>query len=112
MNKDKQKKLESIAHKVISSYFAEYLKEIESDFWLINIVKIKISSDLSYLDIFVSSFKNSDILCKTLANYAQDITKALNKEIKIYKMPKVRFRYDNSWEISQNIIQTINNLQN
>ena len=70
----------------------------------------KIPSVKSYLDVFVSSFKNKDILCKTLAWYARPITKAINKEIKIYKMPKLRFRYDESWEISQNIINTINNL--
>lgn len=110
MNNQKMKKLESILLSLISNFIIDELKDIESDFWLININWVKLSTDLSYLDVLVSSFKNTDILTKTLALYAKDIERKIYKKIEIRKLPKIRFRYDQSWEISQNIVNKINNL--
>lgn len=110
MNKERLKKLESIAWNLVSQFLLNEIREIEEDFWLINISGVKISSDLSYLDIFVSSFKNWELLTKTLAKYAPEITKQLHKALSIRKLPRIRFRYDESWEISSDIIETINNL--
>ena len=110
MNSDKLKKLESISQKIISEFFIEELRELDIDFWLINIAWVKISSDLSYLDISISSFKNQDILTKTIAKYAPEMNRKLHKKLSIRKMPKIRLKYDESWEISQDILKTINNL--
>ena len=110
MNQERLKKLESISARIISEFFIEELREVESDFWLINIAQVEISSDLSYLDIHVSSFQNQDILTKTLAKYAPEMNRKLHKKLSLRKMPKIRFRYDESWEISSEIIGTINNL--
>jgi ribosome-binding factor A len=55
--------------------------------------------------------KNSDRLCKTLANYAQDIKEEINKNITLRKTPIVRFRYDESIEKSTNLINKINELE-
>jgi len=110
MNQEKLKKLESISGRIISEFFIEELREIEEDFWLINIAQVKISTDLSYLDVYVSSFNNPEILTKTLATYAPEMNRKLHKQLSIRKMPKIRFRYDESWEISQEVLNTINNL--
>ena len=108
MNGEKLKKLESISQKIVSEFFIEELREL--DFWLISIAWVQISSDLSYLDIFVSSFNNKKTLTKTLAKYAPEMNRKLHKKLSIRKMPKIRFRYDESWEISSEILWTINNL--
>jgi len=110
MNGEKLKKLESISQRIISEFFIEELRELDINFWLISIAWITISSDLSYLDINVSSFKNQELLTKTLAKYAPEMNRKLHKKLSIRKMPKIRFRYDESWEISQDILKTINNL--
>ena len=110
MNEQRVKKLESLILEQASTILVEELKEIESDFWLINITWAKLSNDLSYLDIFVNSFKNKEILTKTIAPYAPNVQRKIYKKIAIRKLPKLRFRYDESWEISQDIIKTINNL--
>ncbi len=110
MNKERLKKLESVSLELIIDTLNPMLKEIESDFWLINITWTKISPDLSYLDVYVSSFKNEDILCKTLANYAHLIQRNIGKKLSLRKNPRVRFRYDNKWKIAQEISMTINNL--
>jgi len=110
MNQEKIKKLESISRWIIAEFFMEELREVEAEFSLINIAKIEISSDLSYLDIFVSSFKNQELLTKTLAKYAPEMNRKLHKKLSLRKMPKIRFKYDESWEISSEILWTINNL--
>lgn len=110
MNQERIKKLESVASNLISQFLIEDIKEIENDFGIISISKIRISSDVSYLDIYVSSFKNSEILTKTLAEYAPELTRKLHKQLTLRKLPRIRFRYDESWEISSSVMDTINNL--
>ncbi|MDR1945425.1 MAG: hypothetical protein LBQ59_05190 [Candidatus Peribacteria bacterium] len=58
-----------------------------------------ISPDLSYLDAWVSAFKNQNILAKTLAKYNNDIQAKYNKAMKIRKLPRIRYRYDDKGEI-------------
>jgi len=110
MNKDRLEKLESVSKQLIWEFLLEDIKEIEDEFQLISIGWVKISSDISYLDVFVSSFKNSEKLTKTLAEYAPALTKKLHKNLSLRKLPKIRFRYDESWKISEWILNTINNL--
>ncbi|MDR1987689.1 MAG: ribosome-binding factor A [Candidatus Peribacteria bacterium] len=59
------------------------------------VTDVIISSDLSYLDVWVSALKNEDILAKTLAKHNNEIQAKYNRIIKIKKLPKIRYRYDN-----------------
>lgn len=111
MNTDKRKKIESLIIQLISRYMLNDLKELELEFWIINISWVKLSSELSYLDVYVSCFLKKDQLTKTLAEYAYILKKKLNKDLTIRKIPIIRFRYDQSWEISQEITKSINNLK-
>ncbi len=106
MDAQKLKKLENISQRIISNYVVEF-SEFEERFWIITIINIKISSDLSYLDVFVSSFKNSSKLTKALAKHAHFMTKKINSEISLRKIPKIRFRYDESWKIWESVCETI-----
>jgi ribosome-binding factor A len=47
----------------------------------------------------VSAFKNQNILAKTLAKYNNDIQAKYNKAMKIRKLPRIRYRYDDKGEI-------------
>jgi len=110
MNKERIKKLESLAQELITWFIFEELEDSEKDFWLITVTWTKISSDLSYLDIFVSSIKNSEILTKTLAKHNHIIQKKFNKAVAIRKLPRIRYRYDERWAIWQDVCDTINSL--
>lgn len=66
---------------------------------------------MSYLDIFVSSLKNQETLCKTLATYAQDIKHTINTKITLRKTPIVRFRYTDEMEFTTNLVDKINSLE-
>ena len=107
MNELRLKKLENITSKLVSKFIFEELEDSEAIFWIITITWVKISTDISYIDIYVSCFKNSEILTKTLAKHNYGIQKKLNKQIWIRKLPKIRFRYDSSWEVWQEICEAI-----
>jgi len=107
MNTKRLKKLERISRELVSSFIVENLGDKEKIFWIITITEIKISTDLSYIDIYVSSITNGNILTKALKKYNFEIQRELNKNINIRKLPKVRFRYDNKWAIWQEVSETI-----
>lgn len=107
MNEQRLSKLESIAKSLVTNFIFEELEDSEKIFWIITVTWVKISTDLSYLDIYVSSFKSWDILPKALAKHNSSIQRKLNKAISIRKLPKIRFRYDSKWEIWQKVCNTI-----
>ena len=111
MNQDRIKKLERISRELVTSYIFEELEDSEQTFWIITVTEIKISSDLSYLDISVSSLLNGENLTKTLAKHNRQIQSKFNKALWIRKLPRIRFRYDDKWAIWQEICDAINKIK-
>ncbi len=111
MKQDRLKKLESVAQELLSKIIFEEIEDSEKIFWIITILWVKISSDLSYLDVYISSFKNQDTLAHTLARHWYDIQKRMNKELWIRKVPKIRFRYSDEWEFVWHINKIISELE-
>ena len=112
MNNERLKKLESVSKKVIWKIIMEETQDLTEEFWIITITDIKISQDLSYLDIFVTSMKNWGLLTKALAKKNYIIQHRYNKMISIRKLPRIRYRYDESWENSTKILETLKNIKN
>lgn len=111
MNEQKIRKLESVSQWIISQYFTQNITwELTSEHWIININSIEISSDLSYIDIYVSSFKDNENLPKSLAIYTNWLQRFLNKQLEIRKLPKVRFRFDQSGKVWSNVCNIINEI--
>lgn len=110
MNEQRRKKLESVAKQLVSNYIFNFLEDSEKEFGIITITGVHISNDLSYLDIYVSCFKNQESLPKTLAQHNHEIQHAFNKSVPLRKYPKIRFRYDQKGQIGQDICNTINSL--
>lgn len=110
MKHDRLIKAQSISKKIISEYFITQTRELTSTFWIITITQVEISNDLSYMDIFVSCMMNSELLTKELAEHAHTLQRKLWKEMAFIKVPKIRFKYDNSGESSSEIYTTIKNL--
>lgn len=94
MDAKRLQKLESIAKKIASEQILSSLTDEEDIFGIITITKVKVSTDLSYIDIYVSSMKKKEDLCKTLSTRAHKIQRELAKNISIRKIPRVRLRYD------------------
>lgn len=110
MNQERIKKLERVSRELVSNFIFEELEDSEKTFWIITVTWVKISSDLSYLDIFVSSLNNWEILAKTLAKHNHEIQWRFNRALNIRKLPRIRFRYDNSWAIWQEICEVIKSI--
>lgn len=111
MNQERTKRMESKLKEIITSKLFELTAEIQSDFWIINVNWVKISPDMSYLDVLVSSIKSQDTLCKALAVYAQELKQEINKNITLRKTPIIRFRYDNSNETTIDLLSKIEALK-
>ena len=110
MNIEKRKKLEQVIRVIVSRFITEDLPDNENIFGIINISELILSNDGSYLDIKVSAFHHEDLLTKTLAKYAYIIQRSIWKEVWMRVNPRVRFRYDDSWEIWQEITKEINSI--
>ena len=111
MNKERLKKMNSLLKEIVSLSIYESVIEIQSDFWLITVNNVNLATDMSYLDIYVSSIKNWAILCKILAKYAQKIKEDINAKIILRKTPIIRFRYNDEMEFEINLISKINKLE-
>ncbi len=110
MKLERQNKIEAKLKDILSQKIYELTMEIQSEYGLITINATKLAPDMSYIDVYVSCIKNQDILCKNLAKYAQELKDALKTGIILRKMPIIRFRYDNSIEVENNLIEKINAL--
>lgn len=108
MKNDRRIKAQSICKKIIREFFIENLEEqAQLTHGIITVTDVEIASELSYLDIYVSSLKEAATLPKTLSPYAENIERLLAKKIDFLKIPKVRFRYDNSGQESFQIYSAI-----
>lgn len=110
MKQERLTKLEWLAQELLSKIIFEEIEDCEKIFWIITILWVKISSDLSYLDVYISAFKQQKILAKTMAKHWYDIQKRLNKGINIRRLPKIRFRYNDDWEVAWNMSKLIQEL--
>lgn len=111
MKQERIQRAQSISRKLISEYFSEHLdEEIIDKHGIITITQIIISSELSYIDVYTSALKNEDMLTKSLKDYAWEIQKLLWKKIDFIKVPKVRFRYDDSGKSASKIHTVIKDI--
>lgn len=109
MEKQRLNKLENISKEIITNLIFEELSDEDNKFWIISVSKVVISPDLSYLDVWVSSIENWELLPKTLAKL-KAIPWKYYKKVWIRKLPKIRYRYDREGEIGQNICVKINSV--
>lgn len=110
MKEDRLNKMQSMIGDLARQFLIEASMEIASEFGLITVTNIKLASDMSYLDIYVSSMKNKETLCKALSQFDYAMIKRMNAIVQLRKTPRIRFRYDEEGEISQNITSLINSL--
>lgn len=110
MNNERIKKLESVAKELVTKFIFEEMADEVLEFGIITVTDIQISSDIWYMDIYVSSLKNPEWLTKALAKHAKHIQRKFNKSVSIRKFPRMRFRYDETWFIWEEVAKTLNKL--
>jgi len=110
MKQERLIKAQSISKKLISEFIITELRELYSEHGIITVTDVKISSDLWYVDVLVSCLQDTANLTKSLSEYAHPIHRMLGKKVGFVKVPKLRFRYDDSGKDSFEIYNTIKNL--
>lgn len=110
MKQDRLNKLQYRLKEVVTVNLLRETQDIQSQFWIITVNSVKFSVDGRYLDILVSSIKNSEELTKALSKYSQVLKQAINKKITLRIMPIIRFRYDDNMEKTTDILSKIDNL--
>jgi ribosome-binding factor A len=111
MNQERIKKLEGSVQSIIAPLIFEEAQEVEEVHGVVTITGVKISSDLSYIDVFISCFVAPETLAHDIAQFTPAIQKRLNKSLDLYKLPRIRFRYDESGEVSVGIEKLMKSIQ-
>lgn len=95
---------------ISSPIILEYIREHGEEFGIVSIVKVEISKDRSYADIYVSSVTNEAILPKKLAPLADKLRHDIGKQVQTYKIPYIRFKRIKNEEVTKNVQDIINEL--
>lgn len=103
--------LESEMKKLITQGFSQ-LKDPRLKDKFIDINMVRLSKDKSYLDVYVSSLdEDLDTIINILNNAKGMFRTLIAKNIKMFKVPEIRFHKDKGIEASIRINKLIENLE-
>lgn len=85
-------KIESI-NELIRENVSLRLRELEQDTFF-SISKVETSKDLSFSDITITSLEEEEEFLKRANSYIFDLKKYLAKNVKLRKIPNLRFHLD------------------
>ncbi|VFP81149.1 30S ribosome-binding factor [Buchnera aphidicola (Cinara kochiana kochiana)] len=108
-------RLERILHKEIAIIVQRYLRDPRLNF-LITILEVKLSSDLSYAKIFFTCLNCQDnhrikLVLKILQKSEGFIRSLINKNVLIRVIPKLNFIYDTSYTTGMFVSNLIKNIK-
>lgn len=101
MQGDRLKKIESLIQKEIGYMILHGRLKDPRITSLITVNRVKVSKDIAYAKVYISSFKNEEYNQKAadaLNRAAGYIQKLLGKKMKTRNTPKLVFHYDRSFE--------------
>ena len=93
-----------------SPILLEHIREHGEEFGIVSIVKVEISKDRSYADIFVSATTNETLLPKKLAPLADRLRHDIGKQVQTYKIPHIRFKRVKNEEVTRSVQDIIQEL--
>jgi len=98
MSSFKQNKINENIKRIISKILTD--EEVFGSQALVSITIVETSSDLQWVNVFVSifPFKKSEKVLKYLENRAGHFQNLLNKKFNIRHTPKLRFKHDTRME--------------
>tara|TARA_B100000427_G_scaffold258346_1_gene222283 strand:- start:893 stop:1240 length:348 start_codon:yes stop_codon:yes gene_type:complete len=115
MTSNRSDKVADLLKKEISLIITNEIKDARLQ--NINITAVKVSDDISIATVFYtvigeSIHKNeSKIDEKVIEKFSGMVRSNLAKKIKIRRVPKIKFRFDESIEYSENIEKLLKNLK-
>ena len=115
MTSNRSDKVADLLKKEISLIITNEIKDIRLQ--NINITAVKVSDDIVIATVFYTVIgesihkKESKIDEKILKKFSGMVRSNLSKKIKIRRVPKIKFRFDESIEYSENIEKLLKNLK-
>ena len=115
MTSNRSDKVADLLKKEISLIITNEIKDIRLQ--NINITAVKVSDDIGIATVFYTVIgesinkKESKIDEKILEKFSGMVRSNLAKKIKIRRVPKIKFRFDESIEYSENIEKLLKNLK-
>ena len=115
MTSNRSDKVADLLKKEISLIITNEIKDIRLQ--NINITSVKVSDDIGIATVFYTVIgesihkKESKIDEKILEKFSGMVRSNLAKKIKIRRVPKIKFRFDESIEYSENIEKLLKNLK-
>ena len=115
MASNRSDKVADLLKKEISLIITNEIKDIRLQ--NINITAVKVSDDIGIATVFYTVIgesihkKESKIDEKILEKFSGMVRSNLSKKIKIRRVPKIKFRFDESIEYSENIEKLLKNLK-
>ncbi len=115
MTSNRSDKVADLLKKEISLIITNEIKDIRLQ--NINITAVKVSDDIGIATVFYTVIgesihkKESKIDEKILEKFSGMVRSNLSKKIKIRRVPKIKFRFDESIEYSENIEKLLKNLK-
>ena len=115
MTSNRSDKVADLLKKEISLIITNEIKDIRLQ--NINITAVKVSEDIGIATVFYTVIgesihkKESKIDEKILEKFSGMVRSNLAKKIKIRRVPKIKFRFDESIEYSENIEKLLKNLK-
>jgi ribosome-binding factor A len=93
-----------------SPIILEHIREHGEEFGIVSVIKVEITKDRSYADIYISASVNEAILPKKLAPLADKLRHDIGKQVQTYKIPYIRFKRVKNETITRNVQDIINEL--
>ena len=115
MTSNRSDKVADLLKKEISLIITNEIKDIRLQ--NINITAVQVSDDIGIATVFYTVIgesihkKESKIDEKILEKFSGMVRSNLSKKIKIRRVPKIKFRFDESIEYSENIEKLLKNLK-
>ena len=115
MASNRSDKVADLLKKEISLIITNEIKDIRLQ--NINITAVKVSDDIGIATVFYTVIgesihkKESKIDEKILEKFSGMVRSNLSKKIKIRRVPKIKFKFDESIEYSENIEKLLKNLK-
>ena len=115
MTSNRSDKVADLLKKEISLIITNEIKDIRLQ--NINITAVKVSDDISIATVFYTVIgesihkEESKIDEKILEKFSGMVRSNLARKIKIRRVPKIKFRFDESIEYSENIEKLLKNLK-
>jgi ribosome-binding factor A len=104
MDQKRFERVKELIHQEVSGYISEIVKNPKV---IVSVTATRLSSNLDFLDIYLSIFPKSDSMLNTIQKKKSTMEKKIFKNLNLRKTPKVRIFSSEKFESLNNVLDII-----